>query len=149
MCENTSCATEIRNLQTALEDAQALLAGAQRDLANAKQLAEQAFKVRDASWERLNKARNVFEDIWARDDIDLESDVQYADLAELLGFEATVKVWVTVQAQWSQEVSLPRGFNDGLIEIETDIADRLTISYDGNELDTELTQDEVRVEASE
>jgi len=149
MCENTSCATEIRDLKSALETAQELLATAERDLADAKRLAEQAFKVRDASWERLNKARDVFEAIWARDDIDLQSDVQYADLAELVGFEALVKVWVTIKAEWSQEVSLPRGFNDQRIEIETDIPDRLSISYEGNELDTELTQDGVEVEASE
>lgn len=149
MCENTSCATEIRNLQTALTDAQALLAGVQQTLHYEQDSARKVESQYLDAQTSLNRARDIFEIIWSRDDIDLEDDSLYADLANLLGFEPLVKVWVTVQASWSQEVSLPRGFNDSLIEIVTDIADRLTISYDGNELDNELSQDEVNVEASE
>ena len=149
MCENTSCATEIRNLKTALEDAQALLAGAQRDLSyeqdSARRVEAQYYEAKTS----LTRACNVFDVIWQRGDIDLDDDSDYAELAELIGFERLVEVWVTVKAEWSQKVSLPRGYDESKVNVVTEVDDRLTVTYDDRELDEELTQDQFEVEVSE
>ena len=149
MCENTSCATEIRNLKTALEDAQASLSGAQHAL---KWEQESASRVESQYYEAktsLNRDRDIFETIWTRDDINLDEDSLFKDLADLLGFENTVEVWVTVKAEWSQKVSLPRGYDESKVNITTDVQDYLTVTYDDCELSEELSQDQFEVEVSE
>lgn len=151
MCEHASHVplAEAEALKTRIADLEALLAGTEHTLRYEQESARRVESQYHEAKTNLNKARDVFDVIWQRGNINLDEDSDYADLATLLGFETLVKVWVTVKAEWSQEVMLPRDFNDQRIEIETDIPDRLTISYEGNELDTELTEDGIEVEGTE
>ena len=151
MCEHASHVplAEAEALKTRIADLEALLSGAQSALSWEQDSARRVESQYHEAKTNLNKARDVFDVIWQRGDIDLEEDSDYADLATLLGFEPLVEVWITVKAQWSQKVSLPRNYNESLVEIETGIEDRLRVSYDGDTLDDDLTQDSVDVTVEE
>ena len=147
MCENTS--NEVADLKTRIAELEALLASTEHTLRyereSARTVESQYLDVKTT----LNRACEIFERIIDRDEIKVADDSLYEDLGNLLGYDPMVEVWITVQAQWSQKVSLPRGYDDSKVEIETSIPDRLTVSYDRDELDDELTEDEVKVEVSE
>ena len=151
MCEHASHipSTEADALKARIADLEALLSGAQSALAyeqdSARRVEAQYYEAKTS----LTRACNVFDVIWQRGDIDLDDDSDYAELAELIGFERLVEVWVTVKAEWSQKVSLPRGYDESKVNIVTEVDDRLTVTYDDRELDEELTQDQFEVEVSE
>jgi hypothetical protein len=147
MCENTS--NEVADLKTRIAELEALLASTEHTLRYERESARTVESQYLDLKTTLNRACEIFERIIDRDEIKVADDSLYEDLGNLLGYDPMVEVWITVQAQWSQKVSLPRGYDDSKVEIETSIPDRLTVSYDRDELDDELTEDEVKVEVSE